>query len=99
VILAAQEAEIRRTVVRSQPREIVPRDPISKKNPSQKRVGGVAQGVGPEFKHQYHKTHTQTHTHTHTLLAHELLNSNNSYCVLRSELVFAVCLPMVLGYR
>jgi hypothetical protein len=26
------------------------RDPISK-NPSQKRAGGVAQGVGPEFKH------------------------------------------------
>jgi hypothetical protein len=27
-------------------------DPISKK-PSQKRAGGVAQGVGPEFKPQY----------------------------------------------
>jgi hypothetical protein len=27
-------------------------DPISK-NPSQKRAGGVAQGVGPEFKPQY----------------------------------------------
>jgi hypothetical protein len=24
------------------------------KNPSQKRDGGVAQGDGPEFKHQYH---------------------------------------------
>jgi hypothetical protein len=33
-------------------------DPISKKkqnNPSQKRAGGVAQGVGPEFKLQYHQ--------------------------------------------
>jgi hypothetical protein len=30
------------------------RDPISK-NPSQKRAGGVAQSVGPEFKPQYHK--------------------------------------------
>jgi hypothetical protein len=30
-------------------------DPISKKNPSQKRAGGVAQGVGPEFKPQYQK--------------------------------------------
>jgi hypothetical protein len=33
-------------------------DPISKKIPSQKRaggVGGVAQGVGPEFKPQSHK--------------------------------------------
>jgi hypothetical protein len=29
-------------------------DPISK-NPSQKRAGGMAQGVGPEFKPQYHK--------------------------------------------
>jgi hypothetical protein len=25
------------------------------KNPSQKRAGGVAQGVGPEFKPQYRK--------------------------------------------
>jgi hypothetical protein len=30
------------------------RDPISKKS-SQKRAGRVAQGVGPEFKPQYHK--------------------------------------------
>jgi hypothetical protein len=29
-------------------------DPISK-NASQKRADGVAQGVGPEFKPQYHK--------------------------------------------
>jgi hypothetical protein len=28
-------------------------DPIS--NPSQKRAGGVAQDVGPEFKPQYHQ--------------------------------------------
>jgi hypothetical protein len=35
--------------VQSQPREIVPRDPVSKK-PSQKRASGVAQGIGPEFK-------------------------------------------------
>jgi hypothetical protein len=26
---------------------------LSQKNPSQKRVGGVAQVVGPEFKPQY----------------------------------------------
>jgi hypothetical protein len=31
------------------------RDPISKKKISQKRAGGVAQGVGPEFKPQYRK--------------------------------------------
>jgi hypothetical protein len=30
------------------------RDPISK-NPSQKMAGGVAQGLGPEFKPQYCK--------------------------------------------
>jgi hypothetical protein len=29
------------------------------KNPSQKRAGGVTQGVDPEFKLQYH-----AHTHT-----------------------------------
>jgi hypothetical protein len=29
-------------------------NPISK-TPSQKRAGGGAQGVGPEFKPQYHK--------------------------------------------
>jgi hypothetical protein len=52
VILATQEAEIRRIRVRSQPWQ---------KYTSQKGgVGGageVAQGVGPEFKPQYH-THT-----------------------------------------
>jgi hypothetical protein len=26
-----------------------------KKNPSQEKAGGLAQGVGPEFKPQYHK--------------------------------------------
>jgi hypothetical protein len=30
------------------------RDPISK-TPITKRAGGVVQGVGPEFKPQYHK--------------------------------------------
>jgi hypothetical protein len=29
--------------------------PISKKISSQKRVSGVAQGLGPEFKPQYQK--------------------------------------------
>jgi hypothetical protein len=28
---------------------------LKKKNPSQKRDGGVAQGLGPEFKPQYRK--------------------------------------------
>jgi hypothetical protein len=55
VILATQEAEIRRIVVQSQPRQII-HETLSQKNPSQKkRAGGVAQGVLFEFKPQYHK--------------------------------------------
>jgi hypothetical protein len=37
-------------VVQSQPQANSSRDVILKKKKSQKRVGGVAQGVGPEFK-------------------------------------------------
>jgi UDP-N-acetylglucosamine:LPS N-acetylglucosamine transferase len=54
VILATWEAEIRRITVRSQPRQIV-HETLSRKNPSQKRASRVAQGVGLEFKPQYHK--------------------------------------------
>jgi hypothetical protein len=54
VILATQEAEIRRIMVQSQPGQIV-RETLSRKNPSQKRAGRVAQGIGPEFKPQHHK--------------------------------------------
>jgi hypothetical protein len=63
VILATQEAEIRRITVQSQPRANSSQDPISK-NPShthtytQNRAGGVAQGEGPEFNPQY-TTHTK----------------------------------------
>jgi hypothetical protein len=46
VILATQEARIRRIAVRSPPLG-------KKKNPSQNMADGVAQGVGPEFKPQY----------------------------------------------
>jgi hypothetical protein len=59
IILATQEAEIRRIMVQSQPGQIVP-ETLSQKQPSQKRAGGVAQGVGPEFKPQYHKKKTKT---------------------------------------
>jgi hypothetical protein len=52
VILATQEAEIRRIDVRSQPRQIVHKI-LAQKNPSQKRGGGVAQSIGPGFKPQY----------------------------------------------
>jgi hypothetical protein len=53
VILGTQEAETR-IVIQSQPWQIV-LETLSQKNPSQKRSGGVAQGVGPEFKPQYQK--------------------------------------------
>jgi hypothetical protein len=49
-----QEAEIRRITVQSQPGEIV-WELLSQKHPSQKKAGGVAQGIGPEFKPQYCK--------------------------------------------
>jgi hypothetical protein len=52
--LATLEAEIRRIAVQSQPGQIV-HENLSQKNPSQKRVGGVARGVGPEFKPLYQK--------------------------------------------
>jgi hypothetical protein len=58
LMLATQEAEIRRITVQSHPRQIVPQDPISKnkkKKTSQKRAGGVAQGVGPEYKPKLQK--------------------------------------------
>jgi hypothetical protein len=53
VILATQEAEIRRIMVQSQPRQIV-RETQSQKYASQKRADRVVQGEGPEFKPQYH---------------------------------------------
>jgi hypothetical protein len=54
VILGTQKAEIKRIMVQSQPRQIV-FETLSWKNPSQKKASGVAQGVGPEFKPQYHQ--------------------------------------------
>jgi hypothetical protein len=47
--VATQETEIRRMVVQSQTGEIV-HEALSRKNPLQKRIGGVVQGLGPEFK-------------------------------------------------
>jgi hypothetical protein len=49
IILATQEAEIRRITVQSQPGQIV-RETLSQNYPSQKRAGRVAQGEVPEFK-------------------------------------------------
>jgi hypothetical protein len=56
VILATQEAEIKRIVVGCQPRQIV-LETLSKKKKKtlyKNRAGGVAQGEGPEFKSLYH---------------------------------------------
>jgi hypothetical protein len=54
VILGTQEAEIWRITVQSQPGQTV-HETLSQKNPSQKRAGGVAQGVDPKSKPQDHK--------------------------------------------
>jgi hypothetical protein len=54
VILGTKEAEIRRIVVRSQSRQIV-HETLSRKIPSQKRDGRVAQCVVREFKPHYLK--------------------------------------------
>jgi hypothetical protein len=51
VILATQEAEIRRIMVQSQPGQIVCKT-LSQKTLHKNRAGGVAQDEGPEFKHQ-----------------------------------------------
>jgi hypothetical protein len=50
IILATQEAEIRRITVQSQPGQIVQETLSQEKKKSQKRAGGVAQGVDPELK-------------------------------------------------
>jgi hypothetical protein len=68
VILAVQEAEIRRIAVWSQPGQIV-HETLSqkkKKNPTQKRASGMAHGVGPEFKPQYHKKKNKKIVYTGT---------------------------------
>jgi hypothetical protein len=49
-----QEAEIRRIMVWSHPRQIV-LETLSQKTLHKNRTGGVAQGESPEFKHQYCK--------------------------------------------
>jgi hypothetical protein len=53
IILATQEAEIRRIALEASPGKSS-QDPISKK-PITKIAGGVGQGIGPEFKPQHHK--------------------------------------------
>jgi hypothetical protein len=64
IILATQEAEIRRITVQSQPGQII-QETLSQKYPTWKMAGGVPQVVehlpskwGPEFKPQYWKKKT-----------------------------------------
>jgi hypothetical protein len=45
-------------VVQSQHKHTVCKT-LSQKHPSQKRAGEVAQGIGPEFKPQYHTKKTK----------------------------------------
>jgi hypothetical protein len=52
VILATQEAEIRRITVQANPHQIVHKT-LSRKSPLQKWAGRVVQGVNPAFKPQY----------------------------------------------
>jgi hypothetical protein len=50
IILATQETEIRRLLFGQ-----IVLETLSWKNPSQKRAGRVAQGIGPKFKLQFHQ--------------------------------------------
>jgi hypothetical protein len=60
IILATQEADIRRISIQSQPGEIVSKTLSQKKKPFTKRAGGVAQSKGPEFKPLYKKKKKKT---------------------------------------
>jgi hypothetical protein len=69
VILATQEAEIRRIKVQSQPEQIV-HETLSRKNPSPKRDGGVvAQGAGLDLKLQNCKKKSSRACKIHYCLA------------------------------
>jgi hypothetical protein len=54
VIITPQEAEIRRTAVQRQPRQIV-QETLSQKTLHKNRTCRVAQGKGPEFKSRTEK--------------------------------------------
>jgi hypothetical protein len=65
IILATQKAETGKNEVQRQLRQIV-QEPLSRKTkqnktkkPSQKRADGMAQGVDPQFKSQYHHQQTE----------------------------------------
>jgi hypothetical protein len=64
VVLAAQEAEIRRIMVQSQPRQIDHETLSRKKSHDLKRTGGVAQGRGLSSNPSTAKKPNQTKTTT-----------------------------------
>jgi hypothetical protein len=69
VILATQEAEVRKIAVQSQHQANSLRGPISKKKNHKKGlVEWLAQGIGPEFKPPYYKKKKKDIERTHVPL-------------------------------
>jgi hypothetical protein len=54
------------------------RETLSRKNPSQKRAGGVTQGVGPEFKPQYCKKNKNKNKNKKTTKTGDIPHPNHS---------------------
>jgi hypothetical protein len=61
VILATQEARLRRVNIQSQSGQIVHKTQFGKTPIHKKGAGGVAQGVSSEFKPQYHEKIKKKH--------------------------------------
>jgi hypothetical protein len=82
IIPAAQEAEIRRITVPSQPQQIVHETPISKKTISKKSWwSGLRCRLRVEFKLQYHKNNTNK-------------NLVNGVCYVFGPQTCVVCQPL-----
>jgi hypothetical protein len=89
VILATEEAVIRRITVQNQPRQRVHKT-LSQKTLHKHRTGGVAQSVGSEFKPQYYKGKAaagrrvdgslRTYVLSRSLSAMKAKKFNLSYC-------------------
>jgi hypothetical protein len=74
IILATQEAEIRRILVQSQAGQIV-QDPVLKK-PITKKVWWNDSRCDLEFKPQYHKKKRKEKKKIHMIISHTLLTLN-----------------------
>jgi hypothetical protein len=53
--------------------------PYLEKNPSEKRAGGVVQGVDPEFKPQYREKTKKRHVH-YTIIQNNQTEKNLNVC-------------------